>query len=324
MEAHRRRNFALDLVRATEAAALSAADEMGCGIDYEIDRSATNAMFDVLNTFDLAGEVVLGEEGKMRGHGEATSGQSVGTGHGPAMDVLMDPIDGRRLLANLRPGALAVAALAPHGTVWRPKPALYMEKLVVDSDVAHALVPECLEAPAAWTLGLIARHKGKPVRDLIVFVLERRRHQDLIEELRTAGARVMLRLDGDISGSIHAASLDRGVDALFGVGGVLEGLLSACAVKALNGAMLARLRPQSEEEREAIKAAGLDERRIWTHNDMVSGNEVYFAATGITDGPILRGVRHHDQRAHTQSLILRAETHTRRFLDSEHPIGGPL
>jgi fructose-1,6-bisphosphatase II len=232
------RNLGLDLVRATEAAALSAGRWMGKGQPNDADQAATAAMARELNTIDMEGTIVVGEE---RGAGDDSglhSGQRVGTGHGPQLDVVVDPIDGRRMLAQGRSGAVAVAAVAPRGTLWSPAPALYMEKLVVNRMAASALVPECLDAPAAWTLALVARAKQKQIRDLVVFVLDRPRHADLIADIRAAGARVMLRDDGDIAGAVLAASLHQSVDVLMGIGGAPEGVIAACAAKALGGAML--------------------------------------------------------------------------------------
>ncbi|HBY98387.1 MAG TPA: class II fructose-bisphosphatase [Chloroflexi bacterium] len=313
-------NFGVDLVRATEAAALSAGRWMGLGKRDEADDAAAHAMFESLNELDVDGYIVVGEEGKLGVRSPLESGRRVGTGNGPAMDVVVDPIDGRALLAQGRPGAIAVAAVASRGSMWSPTPAVYMEKIVVDRDVAHALVPECMDAPAAWTLALVANVKKKAVRDLVVFVLDRARHADLIEEIRRAGARVMLRSDGDIAGAVMAASPGRGVDILMGVGGVAEGVIAACAVKAMGGAMLGRLAPQSERERAAVEAAGLDIRRILACDEVVSGEQLYFAATGITDGPILSGVQYHGNRAETASLVLRYETGRRRIIQTEHVV----
>jgi fructose-1,6-bisphosphatase II len=318
MTQHPPRNLGLDLVRATEAAALRAGRWMGLGKRNDADQDATAAMFSVLDTLDMEGYIVVGEEGKLGQTSPLQSGQIVGSRHGPAMDVVIDPIDGRNLLAQGKPGAISVAAVAPRGSMWSPTPAVYMEKIVVDRRTAHALVPECMDAPVAWTLALIARVTNRSVRDLIVFVLERRRHTDIIEEIRAAGARVMLRSDGDIAGALMAASVGSGADILLGVGGVSEGVIAACAVKALGGAMLGRLAPQSAAERIAVTEAGLDTRRILTCNELINSNEIFFAATGITDGPLLKGVHYEGNAAETESLILRSETHTRRTIHAEH------
>jgi fructose-1,6-bisphosphatase II len=230
----------------------------------------------------------------------------------------MDPVDGLDMLVHGYPGAVSAIAAAPRGAVWAPSPAIYMDKIVVGAEVAAALVPECLSAPAAWTLALVARVKGKRVQDLIVFVLDRPRHADLIHEIRAAGARVMLRADGDIIGALRACLPAAGVDILMGIGGTLEGLLAACAIRAVGGAMLARLMPQSEAERAAVAAAGLDTRRVMTGQDLVRSQSVYFVVTGITDTSVLKAVSFDAARAHTNSLILRGETRTQRLISASH------
>jgi fructose-1,6-bisphosphatase II len=311
------RNTGLDLVRATEAAALAAARWMGLGNRDEADGAATVAMAQALDSLDIDGRIVIGEEGRAAS-GELISGRRVGRGRGTPIDVVVDPIDGRRLVAQGRAGAIAVAAVTSHGAMWSPFPAIYMEKLVVNRAAAAALVPECLDAPVAWTLALIARAKGKAVRDLVVFVLDRPRHADLLNEIRVAGARVMLAEDGDISGALLAASPDSSVDLLLGIGGAAEGVIAACAVKSLGGGMLARLAPQRAAEQEALARAGLDIKQIRTGNDLVQGEQIFFVATGITDGLLLRGVRFDADRATTNSLLLRCETRTRRLIEAEH------
>lgn len=312
------RNLGLDLVRSTEAAALSATRWMGLGKADEADNDAADAMVRALNTLDMQGRVVIGEEGKLGRHSPLDSGSSVGSGRGPEVDVVVDPIDGRRRLALGYSDAISVVGLAPRDSMWAPAPAIYMEKIVVDRAAAEALVAECLDAPAAWTLALVARVKHKPVRDLVVFVLDRPRHRDLVEEIRSAGARVLLRSDGDIAGGLMAAYPESGVDLLMGIGGIAEGVIAACAVKALGGKMLGRLAPQSDQERGAVRAAGLDTQRVLSSEEMVEGNQIFFAATGITDGLLLSGVRLHGHEAETNSLVLRAETGTRRLIHTTH------
>jgi len=314
------RNLGLDLVRATEAAALVATRWMGLGKADEADCDAAEAMVRSLNTLDVQGRIVVGEEGKLGRHSALDSGASIGAGNGPVVDVVVDPIDGRRRLALGYSDAISVAGLAPRDSMWSPAPAVYMEKLVVDSAAAEALVPECLDAPAAWTLALVARVKQKPVRDLVVFVLDRPRHHHLVEEIRSAGARVLLRSDGDIAGGLMAAYPDSGVDLLMGIGGIAEGVIAACAVKALGGKMLGRLAPQTEQERGEVLAAGLDTQDILASDDMVKGNQIFFAATGITDGLLLRGVRLRGHAAETNSLVLRCETATRRIIQTTHRV----
>jgi fructose-1,6-bisphosphatase II len=312
------RNLGLDLVRVTEAAALAAGRWMGLGEREKANQDTDAATCKALNTLDMDGWIVIGEEGRLGTHSPLDTGQRVGTGDGPEMDVIVDPIDGRDLLVRGHPDVISVAAVAPRGSVWAPAPAIYMDKIVVDREVADALVPECLDAPAAWTLALVARAKGKPVRDLIVFVLSRPRHEDLIREIRAAGARTMLRTDGEVVGALMAASPHGSVDVMMGIGGVPEGVLAACAAKAMGGGMLGRLFPQSFEEQEVVRAAGLDTRQILTCSELVSSNEVFFAATGITDGSLLSGVHYHGDEAETESLVLRGETGTRRLIRAEH------
>jgi fructose-1,6-bisphosphatase II len=315
---HPPRNLGLDLVRVTEAAALKAGRWMGLGERDKANEEATAAMHGALNSLDMDGCIVIGKEGRLGTHSPLDTNQPVGNGQGPETDVVVDPIDGRGLLARGHPDAVAVAAVAPRGSIWTPAPAVYMDKIVVDRQVADALVPECLDAPAAWVLALVARAKGKAVRDLVVFVLRRRRHRDLIDEVRAAGARTMQRTDGDVVGALMAASPQRGVDVLMGIGGVPEAVLAACATRAMGGGMLGRLAPQSDEEREAIEAAGLDRGQILTCEQLVASNEVFFAATGITDGTLLSGVHYHGNEAETESLVMRGETGTRRVIHSEH------
>ena len=275
-------------------------------------------MYEVLNGLDVNGYIVIGEEERSGVQMRLAGGQHVGTGQGPEVDVVVDSIEGRRLLAQGLPDAIAVAGAAPRGSMWATAPAIYMEKIVVDREVASALVPDCMDAPAGWTLALVARVKQKEIRDLVVFVLDRPRHRDLIEEIRGAGARVLLRPEGDVAGALMAASPHVQVDVLIGVGGVAEGVIAACAVKAIRGGMLGRLAPQSEEERVAVEAAGLDTRRILTCDELVSSDEVFFSATGITDGVLLAGVRYRGSQAKTESLVLRCETGTRRIIHTEH------
>jgi len=314
-------NLGLDLVRVTEAAALTAGRWMGLGKPDQLNLQAARAMAEAFNSLNIDGHVVVGEEVKQGLHTNLDSGSQAGTGVGPQLDVVADPVDGAVLLSEGRPNAIAVAGMAPRGAMWAPAPAVYMEKIVVDRQAADALVSECMDAPAAWILALVARVKQKKVSDLVVFVLNRPRHQDLIEEIRIAGARIMLQEQGDVSGALMAAISDVNVDLMLGVGGISEGVISACAVKALGGAMLGRLSPQSAPERAAVETAGLDTHKILTCEDLVSGEDIYFAATGITDGVMLTGIRYHGRIAETESLVIRCKTGTRRLIQAEHLIG---
>jgi len=311
------RNLGLDLVRATEAAAQSAAHQMGLGNPAICDHSASDAMIQALNNTDLNGRIVIGEEGKRFAGAVLRSGQKLGNGKGPLIDLVADPVDGCRLLARGYPGAISVIAAAPANTLWAPVPAAYMQKIVVDAEVGERLVPECLDAPPAWTLALVARAKGKKVSELTVFILERPRHADLIAEIRAAGAHVKMYSDGDVAGALVAAMVSSNVDLLMGVGGIPEGLIGACAVRALGGNMIGRLAPQSAEEHRAIREAGLDMAHIMTENDLVCTNEVLFAATGITEGPLLPGIRFERRLAVSESMIIRGHTRTRRIIHAE-------
>ncbi len=313
-------NLGLDLVRATEATALNSGRWLGLGKYEETHRAATKAMFEALSQIEMDGCIVIGEEGRLGEHSPLDSGRSVGKGRGPQVDVAVDPIDGTTSVVRGRPGAISVVGVAPQGSMWDPTPAVYMDKIVVDREAAESLVPECMDAPAAWTLALVARAKKKAVRDLQVIVLDRPRHQDLIEEVRNAGARVLLNFDGDTAGALIAASYQVGADILMGIGGVPEGVTAACAVKAMGGAMLGRLAPQSQEEKEAIRFAGLDPNKILTCDELVSSNQIFLAATGITHGPLLDGVRYRGHEATTHSLLIRCETGTRRIIKAEHSI----
>ncbi len=314
------RSVGLDLVRVTEITALTAGRWLGRGDREGAHRAATEAMANALSTVDLDGYIVIGEEGRL---GESTpldSGQHIGTGRGPAVDIVVDPIDGTESVVRGYSGAISVVSIAPRGSMWAPGPAVYMEKIVVDREAASVLAPECMDAPAAWTLALIARAKNKPVRDLLVFVLDRPRHRDLIDEIRTAGARVLLRSDGDTAGALVAATPGVSADVLMGIGGVPEGVTAACAVRAMGGAMLGRLSPQSQNERAALEAAGLDTRRILTCQELATSQQVLFAATGVTEGPLLAGVEYHGTTAKTHSLLIGGEANIRRMIQAEHTL----
>lgn len=317
------RNIGLDLVRVTEGAALEAGRWIGSGDFNGAHRAATDAMYAMLEALGVDGRVVIGEERRMEGCRPLCWGTTFGVGNAP-VDLAVDPIDGTRLLVQGKSGAISIVAIAPKDALWSPGPAKYLDKIVVDRDAAGVLVPECLDAPAAWTLALVARAKHKPVRDLTVVVLQRMRHHDLIEEIRATGARILLREEGDAEGAIIAATPGSGVDLLMGVGGAAQGVLSACAVRALGGGMITRLVPQSADEQSAAEAAGIDLRRVRTEKDLVTSNQIFFAVTGITDSLLLPGVVYSGSRAETHSLLIRAETGTRRLIHAEHAIDLPV
>ena len=312
-------DLGFDLVRVTEEAALQAGRWKGMGQPFEADQAAVEAMYKALRKINLNGSLVL-SECTPEINPNMLCGSEVGTGSGPVVDVVCDSIDGRLQLSKGQAGALSAVAVAPAGSIWAPIGATYMEKLVVNQEVASAIVPECMDAPAAWTLALIARAKGKSVNDLTVFILDRPRHEDLIAEIRTSGARVVLRPDGDIAGALMACMPDSTIDVLMGVGGILEGVLVACAVRSMGGCMIGRLAPQDEGEMETCQEYSYETDRIMKCNELVSSDDVYVSVTGITTGPLLTGINYHGNRATSNSLILRGRTMTRREMYAEHLI----
>ncbi|MBE9524152.1 MAG: fructose-bisphosphatase class II family protein [Chloroflexi bacterium] len=311
-------NLGLDLVRVTEAAAFAAGRWMGRGDEKMANRDAISAMAKAFEILPINGRIVIGEERRQGIPTRLDSGQQVGSGYGPAMDVVVDAIDGTALLIRGLPGALSVAGIAPRDSMWAPHPATHMEKIIVGPSAAHALVPECMDAPAAWTLALVARAKKKAVRDLVVFVLSRPRHQDLIEEIQATGARVMALSQGDIAGALMVANHDVNVDILMGTGGISEGIVAACAVKSLRGAMLGRVMPIDDEEEKTLKEAGTDCTKILTQNEIIVGCDIYFAATGITEGVLLSGVHYAGDKVEAESMVIRCQTGTRRNIFVEH------
>ena len=311
------RNIGLDLVRVTETVALAASRWIGSG-NYEKSHLATyQAMHNTLADLQLFGKIVIGEEKRVEGQAQLCSGQIIGHASEPEFDLAVDPVDGTNLLIKGLPGAISLICVAPRGAMWSPLPAQYMNKIVVDRETANVLVPECMDAPAAWTLALVARTKKKAVRDLTVVVLSRARHEDLIDEIRATGARILLQEEGDVEGALLASIADTGVDILMGVGGASQGVMSACAVKALDGGMLARLAPQSFEEKAEIENAGMDLTRIYTVDDLVQSDEIIFAASGITETPLMPGIKIKGNYAHIYSLLIRSESGTRRFIHAE-------
>lgn len=311
------RDLALELVRVTEAAALAAGRWMGRGQKDAGDEAAVHAMRAMLRTVAIDGVVVIGE-GEKDDAPMLFNGESVGTGQGPAVDIAVDPVEGTSLLAHGRPDSIAVIGVAPRGTMWSPGPGYYMNKLVVGREAREAISSSSLGAPMTETLAAIGKAKRKAVEDITVFVLDKPRHVELISTLRAAGARVLTRTDGDVAGALMAATPDSGVDALMGIGGTPEGVIAACAVRALGGAMLGQLAPQKPGEREALLGAGLDIGRVLTEHDLVSSDDVFFAATGITDGLLMQGVRYADCGSTTRSIVMRGKSRTMRTIQTEH------
>ncbi len=311
------RNLALELVRVTEAAALAAGHWMGRGQKEAGDGAAVEAMRLILSTVDMEGIVVIGE-GEKDNAPMLFNGERIGNGLGPSVDLAVDPIEGTALLAYGRPDAISVVAVAPRGTMWSPGPAYYMNKLVVGREARAALHSGLLAAPVSEALSVIAASLRKPLGDLTVFVLDKPRHQKLIEDIREAGARVLLRTDGDVAGALMAALPNSGVDVLMGIGGTPEGVISACAIRALGGAMLGQLAPQKEDERKAIEEAGFNLDCVLTEFDLVQSDDVFFAATAITDGVLMPGVHYSGDGASTHSIVMRGKTGTVRKIQADH------
>ena len=309
------RNLALELVRVTEAAALSAARLVGQGDKEVADQAAVDGMHAVLHTVHMDGIVVIGE-GEKDEAPMLHNGERVGNGQPPAVDIAVDPLEGTRLAADGRPNALAVIALSERGTMFDPGPCVYMEKMASGEHLADLLD---LDRPLGETIGLVAERKGTDVRDVMVVILDRPRHEEGIDAIREAGARVRLIPDGDVSGSLLAVSPDRPVDLLWGIGGTPEGVISAAALKCYGGGLIGRLWPRDDDERKAAEDAGYDVSRVLTQDDLVKGDNCFFSATGVTDGDVLEGVRYEGTRgASTESLVMRSRSGTVRRIQSRH------
>jgi fructose-1,6-bisphosphatase II len=310
------RNLALELARVTEAGAMAAARWVGRGDKNGADGAAVQAMRALINTVSMNGVVVIGEGEKDRAP-MLFNGEQVGDGTGPACDVAVDPIDGTRLTANGMPDAIAVLAVSARGSMYDPSAVFYMSKLVTGPAAADVVD---IEAPAADNIAAVARAKGCSASDVTVVILDRPRHERLIAEVRAAGARIKLITDGDVAGSIMAARDGTGVDLLLGVGGTPEGIITACAIKCLGGVIQARLAPRDEAERDRALAAGHDLSHVLTTDDLVTSEDAFFAATGITDGELMAGVRFRAGGANTHSLVMRARSGTIRNIHSEHQL----
>ena len=308
------RNLALDLVRATEAAALNAAQWVGRGEKIAGDGAAVEAMRAVLNITPMNAKVVIGE-GEKDEAPMLYSGERVGTGEGPEIDLAIDPIEGTSLMALGRPGAFAVIGAAPAGAFLETGPSFYAAKIVVGAGARGAID---LNASTADNVREIAHALNKRISQVTIFVLGKPRHEGLIDEIRHAGARVTVQPEGDVAGAILAALPDSAVDATMGTGGTPEGIITAAAVQALGGDMRMRLDPQQEDEKADLAAAGFDLTRVYKLDELCSSKQTHFAATGITDGPMLQGVRYHAHEAVTHSLAIRGQTGTLRFIESHH------
>ena len=311
---HGSRNLALELVRATEAAAIAAGPWVGAGDKNAADGAAVDAMRYRLSSVSFNGTVVIGEGEKDKAP-MLFNGEVVGDGTGPNLDIAVDPIDGTRLTALGMNNALSVIAVADGGSMFDPSAVFYMEKLVTGPEAADFVD---LRLPVKQNLHLVAKAKGKKINELTVCVLDRPRHAKLIEEIRACGARTRIILDGDVAGAIAACREGTGVDVMLGTGGTPEGIVAACAIKATGGVIQGRLAPTDEAEREKALAAGHDLDRILTTDDLVTSDNCFLAATGITDGKLLRGVRYGKNIVTTQSLVMRSSSGTVRTIEAEH------
>jgi fructose-1,6-bisphosphatase II len=313
------RNLGLELVRVTESAAYAAARFMGRGDKEAVDQAAVDAMRQAVDGVDMDGVVVIGEGEKDQAP-MLYVGEHVGNGLPPEVDVAVDPVDGTRLTALGLPGAIAVVAVADRGTMYSAPPGVfYMRKLAVGRAAAKVID---LDAPVAENLARIAQARDVSVNDITVTILDRPRHADIIRDIRQAGARIRLIQDGDVAAAIQAVTEDyRAVDVYMGVGGAPEAVLAAAAIKCIGGQMLCQIWPRSDDERAKLQADGVDLRRIYTVNDLITSNNVSFAATGITTGELLRGVEYVSHGARTHSVMMRAKTGTIRYIEALHRWG---
>ena len=308
------RNLALELVRVTEAAALGSARWVGRGDKNAADQAAVDGMRAVLDTVSMAGVVVIGE-GEKDEAPMLYNGEQVGSGEGSEVDVAVDPLEGTRLTAHGQPNAIAVIAVAERGTMFFPGAAVYMDKIAGGADVADAI---SIDAPPDENVRRAAEAKGVKPSDVSVVVLDRPRNEDRIEALRECGAKVLLITDGDVAPAIAAANPGRPVDLMMGIGGTPEGVIAAAAVKCLGGAVEGRLWPRDDDERGKLVAAGFDVDRVLTTEDLVAGDNVFVAATGVTDGALLDGVRYTPEGAVTDSIVMRSRSGTVRRVQAWH------
>jgi fructose-1,6-bisphosphatase II len=308
------RNLALELVRVTEAAAMAAGRWVGRGDKNGGDGAAVDAMRKLIGTVSMRGVVVIGE-GEKDEAPMLYNGEEVGNGDGPECDVAVDPIDGTTLMAKGMPNAIAVLAATERGAMFDPSAVFYMEKLAVGPEAADVVD---ITAPVAENIRRVARAKQSDVSDVTVCILDRARHADLVRDVRQAGARIQFITDGDVAGAISAARPNTGVDMLVGIGGTPEGIIAACALKCMGGVLQGKLWPKDDAEREKAIGAGHDLDRVLLTDDLVSGDNAFFCATGITGGGLLRGVQYHSGGCTTQSIVMRSKSGTVRMIDGFH------
>ncbi|MBF4547733.1 class II fructose-bisphosphatase [Corynebacterium afermentans subsp. lipophilum] len=310
------RNLAMELVRVTEAAALASGRWVGRGQKNEGDGAAVNAMRKMINSVEMDGVIVIGE-GEKDEAPMLFNGEQVGTGHGAAVDIAVDPVDGTRLMAEGRPNAISVIAAADRGSMFNPQDAFYMNKIAVGPEAVGAID---ITKSTAENIKSVAEAKGVRPADITVVVLDRPRHKQLVDDIRAAGAKVRFIMDGDVAGAIAAAQDTSSIDIAMGIGGTPEGVVTACALKCLGGEIQGMLAPQGDEEREKVLAAGHDLDRVLGINDLVTSDNCYFAATGVTNGDMLRGVTYRKSGATTRSLVMRSKSGTVRFIESQHQL----
>ncbi|MCB0866738.1 MAG: class II fructose-bisphosphatase [Solirubrobacterales bacterium] len=309
------RNLALELVRVTEAAALAAARWVGRGDKEAADGAAVDAMRLLINTIPMDGVVVIGE-GEKDEAPMLYNGEEIGDGSPPHVDIAVDPLEGTRLCAQGRPGALAVIALAEKGAMFDPGPCVYMEKLAGGPEIADCL---SLEIPIGDVVKRVADKRGVSPTEITTVILDRERHAEGVRQIREAGSRIRFITDGDVSAALLAVTEGTGVDMLWGIGGTPEGVISAAAIKCLGGQILGRLWPRDDGERKAAEEAGYEIERVLTVDDLVGGNDAFFAASGVTDGDLLQGVRYHPgEYATTESLVMRSRSGTVRRVSGRH------
>lgn len=308
------RNLAMELVRVTESAALAAGRWVGRGQKNEGDGAAVDAMRKLINTVQMQGVVIIGE-GEKDEAPMLYNGEEVGTGEGPAVDIAVDPIDGTTLMAEGRPNAISVLAAAERGAMYDPSAVFYMDKLAVGPEAAGCID---IEAPVEHNIKAVAKAKGIAKDDVTVVVLDRPRHQQMITEIRETGAKVRLIGDGDVAGAVAAAKNTNSIDIAMGIGGTPEGVITACAMKCMGGELQGKLHPRDEEEIEKARAAGLDLDQVLTTDDLVSSDNCYFVATGVTNGDMLRGVAYRGDGAWTRSLVMRSKSGTIRNIEAFH------
>ncbi|AQQ54291.1 class II fructose-bisphosphatase [Planococcus lenghuensis] len=309
------RSLSMELVRVTEAAAIASARWMGRGLKNEADDAATSAMRTVFDTIPMQGVVVIGE-GEMDEAPMLYIGEELGTGHGPEVDVAVDPLEGTNIVASGGWNALAVLAVADRGNLLNA-PDMYMDKIAVGPEAVGKVD---INAPVIDNLRAVAKAKNKNIEDVVATILNRERHAEIIEQIREAGARIKLISDGDVAGAINTAFEQTGVDILFGSGGAPEGVIAAVGLKCLGGELQGKLLPQNAEEEERCRQMGLDVNKVLYMDDLVKGEDAIFAATGVTDGELLRGVRVQGASSMTHSLVMRAKSGTVRFVEGQHSL----